>query len=97
MGLATAQPAVQSDTVARAWAALAPLTDPEIPVVTLRELGILRDVRQGAVDRDGVEALSDHAVVVLLMLRVELLLGSEHVGAVRGHDVGHPVNSPGPE
>ena len=48
MGLATAQPAVQSDTVARAWAALAPLTDPEIPVVTLRELGILRDVRQGA-------------------------------------------------
>ena len=31
--------------MARAWTALAPLTDPEIPVVTLRELGILRDVR----------------------------------------------------
>jgi ring-1,2-phenylacetyl-CoA epoxidase subunit PaaD len=29
------------------WAALDMLTDPEIPVVTLRELGILRDVREG--------------------------------------------------
>ena len=27
------------------WAALDTLTDPEIPVVTLREMGILRDVR----------------------------------------------------
>lgn len=30
------------------WAALDSLTDPEIPVVTLRELGILREVRTGA-------------------------------------------------
>ena len=29
------------------WAALEALTDPEIPVVTLRELGILREVRDG--------------------------------------------------
>ena len=33
------------------WASLDPLTDPEIPVITLREMGILRDVREGA---DGV-------------------------------------------
>ena len=32
----------------QAWDALALLTDPEIPVVTLRELGILREVREGA-------------------------------------------------
>jgi ring-1,2-phenylacetyl-CoA epoxidase subunit PaaD len=32
------------------------LTDPEIPVVTLRELGILRDVRS-AVTQDGTEQL----------------------------------------
>ena len=32
----------------RAWVLLETLTDPEIPVVTLRELGILRDVREGA-------------------------------------------------
>lgn len=31
-----------------AWAALEHLADPEIPVISLRELGILRDVRQGA-------------------------------------------------
>ncbi|QHE84123.1 1,2-phenylacetyl-CoA epoxidase subunit PaaD [Hydrogenophaga sp. BPS33] len=33
------------------WQALANLSDPEIPVVSLREMGILRDVRTGA---DGV-------------------------------------------
>ena len=33
------------------WRALADLSDPEIPVVSLSELGILRDVRTGA---DGV-------------------------------------------
>jgi ring-1,2-phenylacetyl-CoA epoxidase subunit PaaD len=30
------------------WAALADLADPEIPVISLRELGILREVRTGA-------------------------------------------------
>ena len=30
-----------------AWQALEGLADPEIPVITLRELGILRDVREG--------------------------------------------------
>lgn len=33
------------------WAALDALTDPEIPVISLREMGILREVREGA---DGV-------------------------------------------
>ncbi|WP_353238859.1 1,2-phenylacetyl-CoA epoxidase subunit PaaD [Limnohabitans sp.] len=33
--------------VSHAWALLEQLTDPEIPVVSLRELGILRDVRIG--------------------------------------------------
>ncbi|MEY5098046.1 MAG: hypothetical protein RJA36_765 [Pseudomonadota bacterium] len=42
------------DAVRAAWAALEVLSDPEIPVVTLRELGILRDVRQGA---DGLEVV----------------------------------------
>lgn len=35
-----------SPTVQQAWAALEVLSDPEIPVITLRELGILRDVRE---------------------------------------------------
>ncbi len=39
---------------AQVWAALDALTDPEIPVVTLRELGILREVRDGA---EGLEVV----------------------------------------
>ena len=35
-----------SSVVDKVWATLEPLTDPEIPVVTLRELGILREVRE---------------------------------------------------
>jgi ring-1,2-phenylacetyl-CoA epoxidase subunit PaaD len=45
---------VPTDAVQAAWTALEALSDPEIPVVTLRELGILRDVRQGA---DGLEVV----------------------------------------
>jgi len=40
--------------VEAAWAALEELTDPEIPVISLRELGILRDVRAAA---DGLEVV----------------------------------------
>ena len=38
-------------TIERAWHALEAVPDPEIPVVSIRELGILRDVRHGS---DGV-------------------------------------------
>jgi ring-1,2-phenylacetyl-CoA epoxidase subunit PaaD len=38
----------------RAWGLLEHLSDPEIPVVSLRELGILRDVREGP---DGLEVV----------------------------------------
>jgi len=40
--------------VAAAWTALEDLADPEIPVISLRELGILREVRAGA---DGLEVV----------------------------------------
>lgn len=36
-----------NDVVQTAWTVLESLADPEIPVVSLRELGILRDVREG--------------------------------------------------
>ena len=47
MNTATAPRLAPADE-ARLWAALDQLTDPEIPVVTLREMGILRDLRRGA-------------------------------------------------
>ena len=43
-----------SSVVEQVWATLEPLTDPEIPVVTLRELGILRDVSETA---EGIEVV----------------------------------------
>ena len=41
-------------SVEAAWAALEHLADPEIPVISLRELGILREVRQAP---DGLEVV----------------------------------------
>lgn len=43
-----------SATVEEVWAALEDLADPEIPVISLRELGILREVRAAA---DGLEVV----------------------------------------
>ena len=43
-----------TSVVDRAWTLLESLTDPEIPVVTLRELGILRDIRETS---DGLEVV----------------------------------------
>lgn len=43
-----------SQTVERVWAELDRLSDPEIPVITLREMGILRDVRETP---EGVEVV----------------------------------------
>ena len=37
----------ESSRAQQAWQLLESLSDPEIPVITLRELGILRDVREG--------------------------------------------------
>ena len=59
MTLATTAPASGApphSALAHVWQLLESLTDPEIPVVTLRELGILRDVRT-AQAQDGTEQL----------------------------------------
>ena len=53
---ASASGAPPHTTLGHVWQLLESLTDPEIPVVTLRELGILRDVRS-AVAHDGTEQL----------------------------------------
>jgi len=39
-----------NETLSEIWRALETLTDPEIPVVSLREMGILRDVRGDALN-----------------------------------------------
>ena len=53
---ASASGAPPHSALAHVWQLLESLTDPEIPVVTLRELGIFRDVRT-AQAQDGTELL----------------------------------------
>ena len=53
---ASASGAPPHSALEHVWQLLESLTDPEIPVVTLRELGILRDVRT-ALAQDGTEQL----------------------------------------
>ena len=53
---ASASGAPQNSALEHVWQLLESLTDPEIPVVTLRELGILREVRS-VVAHDGTEQL----------------------------------------
>ncbi len=56
MATSASTTALSPSAVEQAWQLLESLTDPEIPVVTLRELGILRDVRT-ALAQDGTEQL----------------------------------------
>jgi ring-1,2-phenylacetyl-CoA epoxidase subunit PaaD len=49
-------PAATDPLAQRAWHALESVPDPEIPVVSIRELGILREVREHA-DGSGVEVV----------------------------------------
>jgi len=60
----------------RAWAAAAEVTDPEVPVLTIADLGVLRDVVEAP---DGVEVLitptySGCAAMGVIAIEVELAL-----------------------
>ena len=60
----------------RAWAAAAEVTDPEVPVLTIADLGVLRDVIEA---EDGVEVLitptySGCAAMGVIAIEVELAL-----------------------
>ena len=51
-------PATQDDTLlTQVWAVLETVPDPEIPVVSIRDLGILRDVRRAADKPDLIEVV----------------------------------------
>jgi ring-1,2-phenylacetyl-CoA epoxidase subunit PaaD len=54
MGLAAVAPAVQSARVRSAWAALEQVLDPEVPALSVCDLGIVREVREHA---DGLEVV----------------------------------------
>ena len=70
----------------RAWAAAAEVTDPEVPVLTIADLGVLRDVIEAP---DGVEVLitptySGCAAMGAIAIEVELALARAGIpGRVR--------------
>jgi len=70
----------------RAWTAAAEVTDPEVPVLTIADLGILRDVAETP---DGVEVLitptySGCAAMGMIAIEVELALARAGIpGRVR--------------
>ncbi len=70
----------------RAWAAAAEVTDPEVPVLTIADLGVLRDVTETG---DGVEVLitptySGCAAMGVIAMDVELALSRAGIpGRVR--------------
>ena len=70
----------------RAWAAAAEVCDPEVPVLTIADLGVLRDVTEEA---DGVEVLitptySGCAAMGVIAIEVELALARAGIpGRVR--------------
>ncbi len=70
----------------RAWAAASEVTDPEVPVLTIADLGILRDIEETP---DGVEVLitptySGCAAMGVIAVEVELALARAGIpGRVR--------------
>ena len=70
----------------RAWAAAAEVTDPEVPVLTIADLGVLRDVAETG---DGVEVVitptySGCAAMGVIAMEVELALSRAGIpGRVR--------------
>ena len=70
---------------ARAWAAAAGVVDPEIPVLTIEDLGVLRDI---VVDGAGVEVritptYSGCPAMAVIALEVELALARTGIGNAR--------------
>jgi ring-1,2-phenylacetyl-CoA epoxidase subunit PaaD len=63
---------------ARAWAAAAEVVDPEIPVLTIADLGVLRDVSivDGQVEVAITPTYSGCPAMNMIALEIELALGA---------------------
>jgi len=72
--------ALSDDATRLAWAACAAVTDPEVPVLTIEDLGVLRDVRlvDGRAEAVITPTYSGCPAMDMIALQVELAL--EHAG-----------------
>ncbi len=79
---------------ARAWAAAALVVDPEIPVLTIADLGVLRDVRVGAdgtVEVSITPTYSGCPAMTVIALEVELALAKAGIDKARVKTVLSPA------
>ncbi|MCG8691943.1 MAG: phenylacetate-CoA oxygenase subunit PaaJ [Minwuiales bacterium] len=80
MSQTAATRAATSET-AKAWAAAAGVCDPEIPVLTLEDLGVLRDVRTDGDGRTVVTITPTYSgCPAMLMMEVEILKALREAG-----------------
>jgi ring-1,2-phenylacetyl-CoA epoxidase subunit PaaD len=84
---------VDADLQQRAWAAASEVVDPELPVLTIADLGILRDVTVGP---DGVEVTitptySGCPAMTLIALDIETALAAAGFGCARVRTVLAPA------
>ena len=74
------------DQLARAWKAAAAVVDPEIPVLTIADLGVLRDVQivDGFIEATITPTYSGCPAMNLIALNVEAGAGRSRLRACRG-------------
>ncbi len=78
----------------RAWAAAAAVVDPEIPVLTIEDLGVLRDVvvgADGAVEVAITPTYSGCPAMSMIAVEVELALAREGFASARVRTVLSPA------
>lgn len=77
----TARSQVATPETAKAWAAAASVCDPEIPVLTLEDLGVLRDVQMDSDGRAVVTITPTYSgCPAMLVMEVEILKALREAG-----------------
>ncbi|HYW61613.1 MAG TPA: 1,2-phenylacetyl-CoA epoxidase subunit PaaD [Bradyrhizobium sp.] len=82
-----------ADLRQRAWDAAAQVVDPEIPVLTIADLGVLRDVtvRNGCVEVAITPTYSGCPAMNMIALEIELALAREGIADRKVHTVLSPA------
>ena len=86
--------AVPADSVARAWTALQEVTDPEIPVLSVVDLGLIRRLAigdDGALEVDLAPTYSGCPAMAVIRGAVEAALRAAGLGPVRMKEVLAPA------
>ncbi|WP_343216374.1 1,2-phenylacetyl-CoA epoxidase subunit PaaD [Inquilinus limosus] len=93
-GAAPASPTSEPDTLRqRAWEAAAAVVDPELPVLTIADLGVLRDVtvRDGRVEVAITPTYSGCPAMSVIALEIGLALERAGIGGARVRTVLSPA------